>query len=369
MGLFSEPKPSVAYLKAGLLGFNGSGKTYTAAMLMIGLIEHLRKLGIKEAEKPVYFIDSESGFPYIERHFIRHKIKTRIAKTRAFSDLPLAIQEAEANGIGLITDSVTHFWNEFMQAYKRKRNRQYIKFNDWQFLKEEWNDKFAIPYVNSKLHFIVCGRAGYEYDYSEDEDGKKELEKTGIRMKAEGEFSYEPSLLVLMERHFDLKTKTAWREAHILKERFTVIDGETFSFKNPKSVDEDTSNEVFETFLPHIQLINLGGKHLSIDTSRTSDESIPEIGKDNWEVEKRQREILSEEIQGLLLKYYPSRKEEDIKAKADLLEEFFKTRSWTKIQTTNSKELKTGFQLLKEKLEPTPITIPPQQGEQNNATL
>jgi hypothetical protein len=47
---------------------------------------------------------------------------------------------------------------------------------------------------------IICGRAGYEYDYFEDDEGKKQLEKTGIKMKAETEMGFEPSLLVFRFR-------------------------------------------------------------------------------------------------------------------------------------------------------------------------
>ena len=54
---------------------------------------------------------------------------------------------------------------------------------------------------------------GYEYDYFEDEAGKKQLEKTDIKMKAEGEMGYEPSLLVLMERHTVMETMKAYRTA------------------------------------------------------------------------------------------------------------------------------------------------------------
>ena len=39
---------------------------------------------------------------------------------------------------------------------------------------------------------------------TDEESGKKNLEKTGIKMKAKGELGYEPSLLVLMEREMDM---------------------------------------------------------------------------------------------------------------------------------------------------------------------
>ena len=96
-----------------------------------------------------------------------------------------------------------------MKAKKRTR----LQFDDWGYLKGEWR-KFTDLFINSNLHIILCGRAGYEYDYFEDEAGKKQLEKTDIKMKAEGEMGYEPSLLVLMERHTDLETMKAYRHGN-----------------------------------------------------------------------------------------------------------------------------------------------------------
>lgn len=353
MSIFTEPTPATAFLKAGFLGFQGSGKTYTAAMVMIGLVEYLRTMERAEADRPVYFMDTETGFDYVKRHFDRHGIKTRIARTRAFSDLKPAIQEAESEGVGLLIDSVTHYWTEFMQAYMRKTKRRFIQFEDWRYLKQEWNDDFATLYVNSRLHFIVAGRAGYEYDYHEREDGKKELEKTGIRMKTEGEFGYEPSLLVMMDRNVDPDTKKVTRQAHVLKERFSVIDGQTFTFESPADVDTDTCRETFRAFFPHIKLLNIGGAHVGVDTSRKSDDAIPEQGANDWANEQRQRGILAEEISGILQAHFPGQTNEHKQARLALMQEFFGTRSWKKIEeATHSKDLRAGLEKIKAKLEP-----------------
>ena len=43
--------------------------------------------------------------------------------------------------------------------------------------------KFTDLFINAPIHIILCGRAGYEYDYFEDQEtGKKNLEKTGIKI-------------------------------------------------------------------------------------------------------------------------------------------------------------------------------------------
>jgi hypothetical protein len=161
----------------------------------------------------------------------------------------------------LLIDSISHFWREFTEAYAKKRNRHRgLEFSDWAYLKSEWG-KFTDAYVNSAAHIIMCGRAGYEFDFFEDENGKKQLEKTGVKMRAETETGYEPSLLIWLERHMDMDSRKVYREAHVLKERFDVIDGKTF--RDP----------TFANFLPHIELLNLGGQQVGVDTTRTSEAS------------------------------------------------------------------------------------------------
>jgi hypothetical protein len=45
----------------------------------------------------------------------------------------------------------------------------------------------------------MCGRAGDDLEQYVDENGKRQLEKIGTKMKTEAETGFEPSLLVLME--------------------------------------------------------------------------------------------------------------------------------------------------------------------------
>ena len=50
-------------------------------------------------------------------------------------------------------------------------------------------------------------------------------------------------------------------------------------------------------------------------------------------------------------KYFPSQSADDKKKRQDLMEMFFDTRSWTKVENTQSEKLKTGYELLKAHLE------------------
>jgi hypothetical protein len=69
-------------------------------------------------------------------------------------------------------------------------------------------------------------------------------------MKVEGETAYEPDMLVLMERFEEVlgRDKKVWREATIVKDRSTVLDGKTI--QNPK----------FSDFEPSVKGMLAGGK-------------------------------------------------------------------------------------------------------------
>lgn len=323
MALFKKAENTSAYLKAGFLGFAGSGKTYTATALAIGLAKLIAERKLKEAGRPIFFLDTETGSDYVTHNVREAGLEIFTAKTRAFVDLIAAVDECEKEGSVLIIDSITHFWREFVESYQRRKEVNYLDFQDWNFLKgsQGWG-KFSDRYVNSSVHIIMCGRAGYEYETETNARGKKEQVKSGIKMKAETETGFEPSLLVLMERETDLKTNKINRTAYVLKERFDVIDGKEFA------------NPTFESFRPHIDLLNLGGAQLGVDNNRNSDSMFSHDGDDSkWKYEQRQKEIALEEIKEEINKHVGyGQDQETKKGKAELLEKIAGTRAWAKVE-------------------------------------
>ena len=338
MSIFSKAENTQAYAKVGFLGFAGSGKTYTSTKFAIGLVEYMRSKGLDAGNKPAFFLDTETGSDWVQPLFAGSEIELYTAKTRAFRDLIDAIKEAEENSSILLIDSISHFWRELCDSYAKKKKRTRLQFQDWNVLKTEWG-RFTDLFVNSNLHIVMAGRAGFEYDYFEDDDGKKELHKTGVKMKAETETGYEPSLLVLMERAMEMETKKVHRTGSILKDRSDLLDGK--EFKNP----------AFNDFLPHVEFLNLGGQQLGVDTSRNSSELFDNEGKPQWQRDKEEKEIVLDEIQILLVKHYPSAGKEDKKAKIELLEEYCGHASWERVKTLPLLQLQTAYDSLHHKLE------------------
>jgi hypothetical protein len=61
MTLFKPAEITTAYLKMALMGFQGSGKTYTATSVTVGLVQMMRELKLDAGDKPIAFIDTEKG--------------------------------------------------------------------------------------------------------------------------------------------------------------------------------------------------------------------------------------------------------------------------------------------------------------------
>lgn len=339
MGLLGKLGQGQGYLKAGFLGFQKSGKTWTAMLLAIGVRKYFELAG------PIAMYDTEVGSEYVAP-LVLAETGTELmgVRSRSFKDMVTTGREALAAGCSvLVVDSVTHPWRELCDSYltqvneKRRRAKlskiQKLEFQHWGAVKSIWQE-WTDFYVNAPLHIIICGRAGFEYTMEEnDETHRKELNKTGIRMKTEGEFGFEPSLLVEMERVMEPDGAGSFkmhRRATVLGDRFNKMDGATG--------DDPT----FEFFLPHIAMLKAGA-HATVDTASTTDTGADVEGDTDWHREKRTRQILCEEIEGELVAKYPGMTKDEKKAKADAIFAVFNTRSWTAVEGMHSDKLRQGL--------------------------
>lgn len=318
MTLFKEAVSTQAKAKIGIYGGTGSGKTFTAALIAIGLYKHIK------AKKPVFFLDTETGSDFVLPMFKKEGIKLQTAKTRAFPDLLEGVRQAEREGSILLADSITHFWDDFIKGYLKKTGQKFVEIWDWKPLKQTWQE-FTDLFVNSDVHFIMCGRAASVYETAEEvKDGKvkKTAVKVGTKMRTESEGGYEPSLLLEMEKVFegDEGNGKYLRVCHVVKDRFNIIDSK--DFKNP----------TFENFLPHINLLNLSGTQLGIDTARTSEGVFDGFGNSDRDRRVKRRAILCEELTGLLLHYVPGQGAKEKDVRQEIVFKRLGTRSWKAVE-------------------------------------
>lgn len=356
MSLFKTAQNQMCFAKVGIFGFAGSGKTRTATDMAIGIA----KTYCGDSPKPIYFIDTETGSDFMIPRVKDAGLELRVLKSRAFTMLCRAIPEAEKEGSVLIVDSLTHFWRELCDAYQKQLNRKRLQFQDWQVIKADWGT-YTDLFLNSQLHIITCGRAGYEYDFDINEDGTKDLVKTGTKMKAETEFGFEPSLVVEMEarkatrdeldrikREVTNKFKRAdakagiyqgpggdiINRAHVLKDRWDLLMGQAFDFPT------------FDNFRPHFDMLNIGGVHVGVDLGQNSQGLFEGAGSD-YKSKKNRREYAADTVQQAISKPWPGSTKEERGYKNGMFEHVFNELSMKVLDTMPLEELEAKCDALK----------------------
>jgi hypothetical protein len=328
--MFKKLENNRPFAKIAFEGFAGDGKSFTATQVAIGIHKLI------QSKKPIAIFDTERAFKALKPQFDAAGIEAVVDdENRSLEALNQAIKWCEeGNADVLIIDSITHVYEAYLQAYMKSKNRVRLQFDDWGILKPMWKEKFSTPFVQAKVHIIFTGRAGYEYsDEKNEETGKREIRKSGIKMKAENETAFEPDILVLMEKEMQVLTdkKQVWREATILKDRTTVIDGKTF--KNPS----------FNDFYPAIAQL------LDGTIREYSGNEIPDSFED-WEsrfnAQKIKKGKVISEIEGAFNLMKLSTGAADKQLKAATLKKVFNVLSIDKLEDLNLGILNDGLEIM-----------------------
>src|SRR5690606_1872488 len=137
--------------------------------------------------------------------------------------------------------------------------------------------------------------------------------KTGTKMKAEGEFGYEPSLLVEMEQEQADEGSKVRITATIKKDRFDKIMFAAAHFTPGKAKPGD----MFRFVLPHVEMLK-GGAHVPIADTRTRFE-LDENGDEEGRRRARERAIVLEKIEAELKEAWGGRSKEETVARGQAM--------------------------------------------------
>lgn len=333
-----EAKRQVTHAKVGAFGTAGSGKTTTLSELAIAVSKDLHN------SAPVAFFATEPGVDYVIPMFEAEGIKLYVERSKAFSDLLATVRDAQKFGCcALVVDSITHVWVELVDAFCRKRNISKPEFQHWRVIKGDWA-QWANQYVNAPLHIFVAGRAGFEYEYEENSDGKRELVKGDSKMKAEGEFGYEADLLLEMSATSDkaeqrkVRGKKAAQQAAprmvhnalVRKSRVWSLNGREFSFADQDRYNAGDYKKVSECFQPFLDFIR-GGEAAGpvIDSSRTSEGMFDGNGDGEYYRRQRDKQIAVETWQATMNAIWPGSDAASKRARAVVGESITGLRSQT----------------------------------------
>lgn len=317
-----------SFIKASFGGFAGSGKTLTAAKLLIGCY---KKMGLT---KPILIVDNEKGSRFLIPLFKEAGIEAYIKETVHLADVLSAFSLLNEKQIDfLFIDTLTKVWYQFTRDYKTNNKRTFLTLQDWGKILPDWQEKFADKFVGLTGNCIFTGRGGYTYDMEEnDETKKKEFVKSGVKMKMAGETPFEPDLNIWMDLQQEIGENgkpVIWREAQVLKDRSGLIDGKTF--KNP----------IFKDFEPVIDY--LLGTEKGVVAKETDTTNL--TATENYDSQNRatKRTIVLEKIKALFTEHQFSTGKEEQAQKVAIIKKFFNTTSQVEIDLMKPEKLEECY--------------------------
>lgn len=232
MAGFRKAKAGQAYLKVGMYGMPGSGKTFTSLLIAEGLA--------KATGKRIAYVDTERG-----TDFYCQAVEGRPVHPEAFDfdalytkSLTEVISSCKAlkpdEYSVIVIDSVTHLWEAAKLAYTGSRTRaDTIPIYAWQKIKKPYKDLMAWL-INAPFHVFILGRQANEM---EEDETTGETRTVGVKMSAEKETPYEPHLCVRMEAIRSRKgAQAAIPSAFIEKDRTGLLNGKVIQWPNFESV-------------------------------------------------------------------------------------------------------------------------------------
>lgn len=210
MAGFRKAERRKAKLRLGLVGPAGSGKTYGALLIAMGL-------GGKIA-----LIDTENGSGDLYAHLGDYDVCTLDAPYTVQKYLT-AIEEAEQAGYSvLIIDSLSHAWagegGLLDQQGKIADSGRGNSYTAWRQV-TPWHNKLVEAMLTSKCHIIATMRAKTEYVQEKNDKGKTEIRKVGMAPVQRDGMDYEFGVV------FDLDVN---HNATVSKDRTTLFDGQIF---------------------------------------------------------------------------------------------------------------------------------------------
>lgn len=316
-----EAAGTPAFLKLGVFGHTGTGKTYTFVRMLSQFIREFAP------DSQLAMFDTEGGGAYLKSLVKEISGKDLlIVHASGFAELLEFADLCRERRYVAMCDSITHPWRSLISDYTRAKQSRvkamggnpetvHLALKDWGPIKDLWA-KFANKFRYDSVHWAILGREGDVWDEREDEEGNKELTKSGVKMKTETEMGYEPSLLVRMEivqRHDGEHV----HRALVVKDRFAVLTGKTAD-------DPD-----IEFFRPHLARLALGER--AVQPVPEGQLFGREIGR-NWEAMQHERQGILEKVKDDLLLAYPGQTAAEKKAKVEMLRAAFGDASWAELE-------------------------------------
>ncbi len=186
-----------AKIRLALQGPSGSGKSYSALLIAVGLCKSFEKVAV---------IDTENHSSELYSHLGGFNVVNLEAPftTERYIE---AIQLCERSGMEVILiDSITHQWDGVGGILQTHASMQGNSFTNWGKLTPRHN-AFVQAILQSSCHVIVTIRSKQDYALSE-KNGKQVPEKIGLKGVTREGMDYEMTLVFNLDiKHNAVATK------------------------------------------------------------------------------------------------------------------------------------------------------------------
>jgi len=227
---FAKATAKREYMKAGLYGKTGSGKTLTTLLMA-------EVLATMEAKRIAY-IDTEKGTAFYIREVPERKVHPAAfdldtLETKSMFEALEAVEgiDPAVHGV-VVVDSITALWEAAKSTYQGKlTSKGSIPVQAWSTIKKPYKRLISLL-MDGPYHVFILGREGVAME--DDADGNAVV--IGSKMKSEGETPYEPHVLIRMipEREED---GTHRIRAFFEKDRSGIMTGRTFDWPNYQTIE------------------------------------------------------------------------------------------------------------------------------------
>lgn len=198
--LFKPATPEVAYLKVGLYGLTGSGKTLSSLLFATAL------------GRTVIFDTESSGSLYAPKKGRQREIELPSFDREATQDITRVtegILQAYQEGYdAVVVDQLGHLWENaqetVLKGEEEAGSKAWHRYNSggvilpmlWKKIKLLWKN-FIHAALDTPIHVFMCGRLQALIEIG---NGGSSVKYLGDRMAGEKEVMYEPTILFKMER-------------------------------------------------------------------------------------------------------------------------------------------------------------------------
>jgi hypothetical protein len=294
-----KPQPIVP-IKVGIFGGQGSGKTTTAALIMLALSKEFY------GGAPVAVTDTEPGWQFLRPIFAQEGVELIQTTTPTFKAMLKDMRDAERRGCccwGI--DSLTIIWQELMKS--AQGNRSQIEIQQWGDIKAVWNE-YTTAFLNSAMNTFALGRLGNEMeDQLDEKTGRTKLVKVATKFKAGGgeSFGYEPHLLLEMSLERKAKRKAGAtlegegrmvHRADILKDRTWALNGLVMRWSDKARYEAGSYRQVWQSIKPHFDRVQATMARVVLATGNSSEDMFNHEGNSEWYQKKQRKEVLSAEL-------------------------------------------------------------------------